>query len=114
MPESNRTSSGDRERWTIDFSSVAKQTRGVTADFSMIRGARPSHRVAANVQTGPDVSIVIPVFNKLAFTRQCLDRIWRNTSDDVPYEVIVVDNGSADGTRERFKTEVVSPRLRYH
>jgi GT2 family glycosyltransferase/glycosyltransferase involved in cell wall biosynthesis len=62
----------------------------------------------------PDVSIVIPVFNKLAFTRQCLDRIWRNTSDAVPYEVIVVDNGSSDGTREHFETSVLPPRLRYH
>jgi GT2 family glycosyltransferase/glycosyltransferase involved in cell wall biosynthesis len=62
----------------------------------------------------PDVSIVIPVFNKLAFTRQCLDRIWRNTSDAVPYEVIVVDNGSSDGTRQHFETGVLPPGLRYH
>ena len=27
------------------------------------------------------VSIIIPVLNKLEFTRQCLDRIWRNTGD---------------------------------
>jgi GT2 family glycosyltransferase/glycosyltransferase involved in cell wall biosynthesis len=49
----------------------------------------------------PAVSIVIPVVNKLAFTRQCLDRIARCASDKNPAEVIVVDNGSTDGT-ERF------------
>jgi hypothetical protein len=30
-----------------------------------------------------DVSIIIPVLNKLEFTRQCLDRIWRNTRDQI-------------------------------
>lgn len=43
-------------------------------------------------------SIIIPVFNNLALTRQCLESIWENT--DVPYEIIVVDNGSNDGTRD--------------
>lgn len=50
----------------------------------------------------PEVSIVIPVVNKLEFTRQCLDRIWRNTDDAISYEVIVVDNGSTDGTADWF------------
>ena len=41
-------------------------------------------------------SIVIPTHNQLECTRQCLDSIRRMT--DEPYEVIVVDNGSTDGT----------------
>src|SRR5688572_14008934 len=51
------------------------------------------------------VSIIIPVLNRLAFTRQCLDRILRHTLGRVPYEVIVVDNGSTDGTQEYFSTQ---------
>jgi GT2 family glycosyltransferase/Flp pilus assembly protein TadD len=43
-------------------------------------------------------SIIIPVFNNLSLTRQCLESIWDNT--DVPHEIIVVDNGSTDGTRD--------------
>ena len=63
----------------------------------------------------PDVSIVIPVFNKLAFTRQCLDRVWRNTGTTRAYEVIVVDNGSSDGTAEYLASVGdLEPRLRYH
>ena len=45
----------------------------------------------------PAVSIVIPVFNKIELTRGCLESISRNTPAS-DYEVIVVDNGSADGT----------------
>jgi GT2 family glycosyltransferase/glycosyltransferase involved in cell wall biosynthesis len=53
-------------------------------------------------RTHPTVSIIIPVFNKLPFTRQCLDRIARHTQAPATYEVIVVDNGSTDGTQEYF------------
>ncbi len=61
-----------------------------------------------------DVSIVIPVFNRLPFTRQCLDRIWRHTGTTRTYEVIVVDNGSTDGTAEHFADAGrADRRLRY-
>ncbi len=43
-------------------------------------------------------SIIIPVFNHLHLTRQCLESIWENTG--APHEIIVVDNGSQDGTRD--------------
>ena len=48
----------------------------------------------------PVVSIVIPLFNQVAFTRQCLSALFQVTGDTIPYEVIVVDNGSSDGTAE--------------
>ena len=61
-----------------------------------------------------EVSIVIPVLNKLEFTRQCLDRIWRNTGD-IRYEVIVVDNASTDGTEKWFVEGGPFPRpVQYH
>ncbi|MCP4004706.1 MAG: glycosyltransferase family 2 protein [bacterium] len=45
------------------------------------------------------VSVVIPVFNRAELTRQCLDSIQR-IGASTPFEVIVVDNGSTDGTAE--------------
>jgi GT2 family glycosyltransferase len=57
-------------------------------------------------------SIIIPVFNRVAFTRQCLDRIARYTPD-VPHEVIVVDNGSTDGTQSYFSQAATTAGLRY-
>lgn len=49
------------------------------------------------------VSIIIPVFNNVKYTMQCLDALASNTGY-VPYEVIVVDNGSTDGTKELLGT----------
>ncbi len=43
------------------------------------------------------VSIIIPVFNRLACTKRCIDAIFRNT-DCPAYALIIVDNGSTDGT----------------
>lgn len=47
----------------------------------------------------PRVSIVIPVFNKFELTRACLAALARHTPQGWA-EVLVVDNGSSDGTAE--------------
>jgi glycosyltransferase involved in cell wall biosynthesis len=44
------------------------------------------------------VSIVIPVYNEAPRLGACLEAIALQTA--APYEVIVVDNNSSDGTRE--------------
>ncbi len=44
-------------------------------------------------------SIIIPVWNKIELTKQCLSSLAAVTTD-VTFEVIVVDNGSDDGTKE--------------
>ena len=45
-------------------------------------------------------SIVIPVFNQLDYTRSCIENIFKNSDAGISYEVIVVNNGSTDGTAE--------------
>ncbi len=44
-------------------------------------------------------SIIIPVFNKLDYTKNCIRSLISSISD-IAYEVIIIDNGSTDGTRE--------------
>lgn len=41
-------------------------------------------------------SIIVPCFNQLDFTRQCVAALLRYTRK--PWELIIVDNGSTDGT----------------
>jgi GT2 family glycosyltransferase len=41
-------------------------------------------------------SIIVPCFNQLEFTRQCLRALFRYTRP--AFELIVIDNGSTDGT----------------
>jgi glycosyltransferase involved in cell wall biosynthesis len=50
------------------------------------------------VNQDPKISIVIPTYNRLGFLKETLHSVWAQAFLD--YEVIVVDDGSTDGTRE--------------
>lgn len=50
-----------------------------------------------------EISIIIPVFNQLKYTKQCVRSIKQNTRVD--YELIVIDNGSTDGTEEFLRND---------
>ena len=45
------------------------------------------------------VSIIIPVYNNLSYTKKCLNSVFEFGSK-YKFEVIVVDNASSDGTKE--------------
>jgi len=49
------------------------------------------------------VFIIIPVFNRIGLTVLCLESIRQQTYRN--YKIILVDDGSTDGTRERIKTD---------
>jgi GT2 family glycosyltransferase len=57
------------------------------------------------------VSIVVPAWNNLALNRQCVRSVYAATAAG-SYELIVVDNGSTDGSREFFLGEERAGRLR--
>jgi len=60
----------------------------------------------AQIESEGKTSIVILAHNQVEYTRKCLDSILRCTNS--PYEIVIVDNGSTDGTDEylsEFKAE---------
>ncbi|WP_447603135.1 glycosyltransferase [Nitrospira sp. Nam80] len=71
---------------------------GVWEASASSRGRRPAPMTAVSRPAMRfSVSIIIPVFNKVELTIQCLSRLAQVTRG-VEYEVIVVDNHSTDGT----------------
>jgi len=59
------------------------------------------------------LSIVIPVFNKIETTLKCIESI-RTQNTGGTYEVIIVDNGSTDGTQETLRVGAgFKPALTY-
>jgi polyisoprenyl-phosphate glycosyltransferase len=56
------------------------------------------------VSTEPDVSIVLPVFNESGHLADEIDRIRKAMdASEFTYEVIVVDDGSTDGSGDRLQ-----------
>jgi glycosyltransferase involved in cell wall biosynthesis len=55
------------------------------------------------------LSVVIPVYNELQTIAEVVERVRRS---GVPTEIIIVDDGSTDGTRELLKSWQGAPDLR--
>lgn len=59
--------------------------------------------------SSPTVSVVVPSWNTLELTRIALEFLYRSTH--VPHQVVVVDNGSADGSADMIAREFPSVEL---
>ncbi|WP_186755419.1 glycosyltransferase [Echinicola salinicaeni] len=57
-------------------------------------------------ESAPLVTIIIPVYNQLAYTYNCLQSIKNNFPKNIPIEIIVIDDCSQDDTEEFFKRNV--------
>lgn len=72
-----------------------------TSDLlSRLRGLSVLRSAKARKKGGL-ASIIIPCLDNLRYTRECLAYLSRNTAG--PYELIVIDNGSRDGTAAHVK-----------
>ena len=96
------------------FELLAKSGQGMQYSWYTLRkvgvgAACPQHSASAAPEM-PLVSIIIPVYNGLKLTQGCLRSISNNTGYP-NCEIIVVDNGSVDGTTEYLR-QVQSDRLR--
>jgi len=77
-----------------------------TEDAARVNGAPasgPAARGRGAQPAPPVVFAVIPVFNRLAFTRECIGQLKRQTYR--PLRIVVVDGGSTDGTVEAVRSE---------
>lgn len=51
-----------------------------------------------------EVSVVVVAYNKLEYTKLCLENLIKYFPDDVSHELILINNGSNDGTKEFFES----------
>ena len=89
-----RLSVNGRNKMEASWSFAAAKNR-----LTKILAEKPPNRIGRNKLT----SIVILTYNQLEYTKITLESIRKCTSS--PYEIIVVDNASSDGTVEYLKTQ---------
>jgi len=90
---------------------AAAESLGLVNGKELASGLAISTDGKASEREPMPVSIIIPVFNRLDLTRQCLESI-RRTSPVGRYEIVVVDNGSTDGTSDFLRQQQQAGHLR--
>lgn len=60
--------------------------------------------IAAAKSRALHVSVIIPLYNKVEYTKQCLEALVLNTDQSLGYEVVLVDNASSDGTADYLRS----------
>ncbi len=94
--------------WRSGFAVTGEQAyRGFpngTKDGEILQGWTQVEAVprSAAHDTGKLVSIIMLGFNQVEYTRKCIESIRKYTRQK--YELILVDNGSKDGTEEFFRS----------
>lgn len=78
---------------------VTKQTAALLKETSTERGENAAGDIYFPIVSNPDISIVIPVYNQLAHTLDCLRSISKQECT-YSFEVVVMDDGSTDKTLE--------------
>ncbi len=75
----------------------------------------PAARVPIRLSLSPEplVSVVVPIHNKYAVTRRCLAAL-AYAPTRVPFELIVVDDGSGDGSAEALAREAPGVQVIRH
>lgn len=86
-----------QELWGIDWFAPSKSVYNSRVWFSQVLSLPHSWEYPVSSGAYPLVSIIILTFNQWACTEECLASIKKHTPES--HEVIVVDNGSSDGTR---------------
>ena len=72
----------------------------------------PLGRSLVAATDGPCASVIVVTWENLALTRLCLESVLAHTPD-VPFELIVVDNASTDGTQAYLQAlAAAEPRVR--
>ncbi|HLC40447.1 MAG TPA: glycosyltransferase, partial [Methylomirabilota bacterium] len=62
----------------------------------------PAPAQASVPVTRPKASVIVLAWNQLEYTRACVESVIRNTK--ISYELVLVDNGSTDGTLDYFRS----------
>jgi len=92
---------------------VADTFRAFLSPFSRNPGSQPeSVEIDAEGKRPPLVSVVLLAYNHIDFTKKCVESLFQYTKE-IDYELITVNNGSEDGTKEYFDSLPNSKKINF-
>lgn len=60
----------------------------------------------------PTIAVILPVYNRRATVSQSIESVLAQTFSD--FQLIIIDDGSVDGTDEVIRPYLANPKIRYH
>lgn len=106
VPGAPQTRTDRRHLIPADGDALAQRRLAASLSRRMVAGTagRTSQPSGAAGSDRPEVSVVIVTWNSGGELRRCLESLATNPPS-VPWEAVVVDNGSSDGSIPRAKSE---------
>jgi GT2 family glycosyltransferase/Flp pilus assembly protein TadD len=87
---------------SVGIDTISLEKEGRLYQYLLV--AKPEKNICANTENFKLTSVIILTFNQLEYTKRCIESIFKHTKET--FELIVVDNGSTDGTVEYLESEV--------
>lgn len=73
-------------------------------DFYKLEGNFYIDKSMQNNEYKYDLTIYVLAYNKLEYTKKCIESIIKYTPNYLNYELVILNNGSTDGTQEYFES----------
>lgn len=90
--------------WAYVYTHADREKRYYEEEMPELCSNRYIDRAMETGQYKYDVSIMIMAYNKLEYTRTCVESVLKNIPSGLNYELILWDNGSSDGTQAYFES----------
>ena len=111
-PSARHETSPARERWVSNPEEIEPRRGGTNHERVDANGLYTSGCTLRRTDIKLDFSVVLPAYNRVDVLSDCLGALNRQTLSPDRFEVIVVDDGSTDGTRELCSKH--KPRHEFH
>lgn len=89
--------------WGMVYPDKEKIKKYYAEDVHILAGNRYTRVAELTGKYKYDLSIFVVGYNKMDYTNMCIKSLYENLPTDITYEIILVNHGSNDGTKELFE-----------
>lgn len=90
--------------WGICYPDSKKMEKYYSEDMYVYNRNRYVEEAEKSGTYKYDLSILVIAYNKLSYTKLCIESLLRNLPTGLTYELVLLNHGSTDGTREYFES----------